>query len=113
MAIEIRLKLAEVSDLDDLLRNCDSPKGCIRRRSELWFAFTGLHIRGRRVASSRNRAESIAVAKVHCGKLRLANAGRIGEYGVERRLKLAGRRTDDAQDLRCSFLLLQRFVTLA
>ena len=50
-----------------------------------------------------------AVVAIEHSALRPANADGIGQHRLEHRLKLAGRRADDAQHIRCRRLLLQRF----
>ena len=45
--------------------------------------------------------------------LRLADARRVRQHGLEHRLQLAGRTGDDLQHLRCRGLLLQRLGQLA
>ena len=53
-----------------------------------------------------HRPESITFAKPQHAELRLADPGRIRQHGVEHRLQLTGRRTDDAENLGGRRLLL-------
>src|ERR1700731_1557236 len=62
----------------------------------------------RRRAMHGNGTEAIAFAEVHRAEFGLADASRVLEHGLEHRLQLAGRRTDDAQYVRRGRLLLQR-----
>src|SRR5262245_46978815 len=109
MALAVGLQRTEVCYMSDLLRPRDSAKRSIRRRLSLPLAHARLHIRGRRVASCGNCAETLALAKVQRGKLGVANVRRVFEHRFEHRLKLAWRAADDLQHLRRCRLLLKRF----
>src|SRR5262249_34129241 len=55
----------------------------------------------------------IPLAQEEHTKICSTDTNRILQHGVEDRLKLASRRTDDAQHFRCGLLSLQRLITLA
>src|SRR5215831_7238864 len=58
-------------------------------------------------------AIALAIIEQEVSKVGLANAHGVGEHGLEDGLKLAGRRTDDAQYLGRRRLLLQRLAEFA
>src|SRR5215472_469550 len=61
----------------------------------------------------RDRAVAVVFVKEEVPELRLADAHGIPQHRLEHWPKLASRRTDYAQHLRCRGLLLQRFGKLA
>jgi hypothetical protein len=61
---------------------------------------------------SSDKAESLAFVKVHRAKSGFAKFDCVRQHCLEHRFKLAGRRADDTQYLRCCGLLLQRLVPL-
>ena len=56
-----------------------------------------------------SRFEPFSSVKIKRAKLGLADARSVCQHGLEHRLQLAGRRTDDAQNVGGGRLLLQRF----
>ena len=71
-----------------------------------------LDIGGRQVVH-RHSAKCVPLTQEGHTKICSADTNRILQHGLEDRLKLAGRRADDAQDLRCGLLPLQRLVAFA
>src|SRR5262249_48606118 len=68
--------------------------------------------KGLRRAVKRSRMECFSVVKEQMPELGLAQPNGALEHRIENGFKVAGRRTDDAQHLRCRGLLLQRFAQL-
>ena len=66
-----------------------------------------------RHADLRRRMKLTVVKAVQQAELSFADAGRVGENGLEHRLQLAWRTGDDAQHLIGSGLPLQSFTQLA
>src|SRR5262249_7801171 len=62
--MDVGLRRRDVDDLSRLLRDADTPKGHMWRRSEQLIAAACLDIRRRRVVSG-NCAESVSVTEVH------------------------------------------------
>jgi hypothetical protein len=60
-----------------------------------------------------NVPESLAVEQVERPESGLAKPCSVRKYGLEHRLRRARRRADDAENLRCGFLPLQRLVALS
>src|SRR5262245_51422136 len=88
MTLDVGLKLTEVGDMDNFLRACDTPKWCVRRWPNRSVALACFDIRGRRVVSSGNRAEGVAIPEVQNCKPSFANACRIRQHNLEHWLKL-------------------------
>ena len=112
MVLDVGLELTEVGDMDDLLRARDAPKWRIRCRSDRWVALARFDVSGRRVVSSSNRAEGVAIVQVQYSEPSLANTCCVREHRFEHRLQLAGRAADDLQHLGRRRQLLQRLVPL-
>jgi hypothetical protein len=91
MVLDVGLELTEVGDVDDLLGARNAPKWRIRCRSDRWFALARFNVSGRRVVSSSNRAEGVAVVQVQYSEPSLANTCCVREHRFEHRLQLAGR----------------------
>src|SRR6516165_11839704 len=60
----------------------------------------------------RDTSEYIAIVEQQIAETRLADLRRILQHRLKDRLKLTGRRADDAQHLRGSRLLLKRFAQI-
>src|SRR5215831_16684882 len=60
----------------------------------------------------RDTSEYIAIVQQQIAETRLADLRRILQHRLKDRLKLTGRRADDAQHLRGSRLLLKRFAQI-
>src|SRR6516165_1222505 len=60
----------------------------------------------------RDHAVSISFGQKKYAESSGADADGILQHGLEYWLQFAGRRTDDAQHIRCSSLLLQRFAEI-
>jgi hypothetical protein len=67
----------------------------------------------RRHIVARDDTECASFMKKEVAEFSLAEPHGVRQDGLEHRRQLAGRRTDDAQHLRCCFLSLQRFVALS
>ena len=76
MALNVRPCRLDVGDVDHLLRNGNTSKGCVRRRSEQRVAHACLDIGGRGVVRS-NWAEEISVSEMQRAELGLADARRV------------------------------------
>ncbi len=68
--------------------------------------------KGRRRAIERTEPKAVAFGTPEDAELRLADAGRVRQHGVEHRLELAGRARYDAQHVGGRGLLLQRLTQL-
>src|SRR5215510_4299470 len=108
MTVSVGLKLHDVSDVGDLLRDYSTADRPVPRRLNPQLAPACLNICRWRIASSGNRAEAVAIAKVQRTELCFANVRGVREHGVKDWLKFAGRTRDDLQHFRCCRLLLQR-----
>jgi hypothetical protein len=64
-------------------------------------------------AVHRDRAKDVSLAQPQIAVLGLAESGRVRQHGLEHGLQVAGRTRDNAQDLGCRRLLLQRLAKLA
>src|SRR5215831_9697989 len=108
MTVSVGLKLHDVSDVGDLLRDYSTAERSVPRRLNPQLAPARLNICRWRIPSSGNRAEAVAVSKVQRSKSSFTNARGVREHSIKDRLKFAGRTRDDLQHFRCCCLLLQR-----
>src|SRR5262249_61577485 len=68
--------------------------------------------KGGRRTVHRDRAKGVSLAQEQVAELRLAEADRVCQHGLEHWLQRAGRAANDAQHLRGRRLLLKGFVQL-
>src|SRR5262245_58798047 len=67
----------------------------------------------RRSVVRRNQPKRAILPTINISSLGFADARSVCQHSLKYWLKLAWRRADDAQHLRCSFLPLQRLIALA
>ena len=90
MTVEVRLKLSDVDNVNDLLCYCSLAKRSVWRRFKVRLALTSLNICGWRIARRSNRAVGISFAKIQSTDPGVANAHSIFQHNLKDWLKLAG-----------------------
>src|SRR6516165_3371705 len=97
--------VSDIGDLNRLLRCQRAPERRVGAGSDHGVASPFLGI-GWRNSVERNRTKAVSLRSIHCAKFGLADARRVRQHGLEYRLQLTGRRTDDLEHLgRCGLLL--------
>src|SRR5262249_48941152 len=107
MTVAVGLKLHNVSNVHDLLSDDSSAKHPLRWWVNPHLSPPCLNIFRGRVASSANRTEAVAIAKVQRAELGFANSCGVREHGIKHPLQLAGRAGNNLQHFRCCCLLLE------
>src|SRR5262245_25074553 len=108
ITFKIGLVLSDVEDMEDLFGIGNTRERRVRNIAEFNQRLSPIPFdKGGRRTVHRDRAKGISLAQEQVAELRLAEADRVCQHGLEHWLQRGGRAANDAQHLRGRRLLLQ------